>query len=78
MSLSRLVRYWNTEARTSPVLANSIARAWLKPNAVTLIAFDLKRALNEVNKIGIDAYLYIFMNRHCPLTLFTFFNSDTA
>lgn len=39
------------------VLANAIDRAWLKTKVATLVAFDLKGALNAVNKARLDARL---------------------
>jgi hypothetical protein len=39
------------------VLANAIDQAWLKDKVVTLVAFDLKGAFNEVNKTTLDTRL---------------------
>lgn len=39
------------------VLSNAIDQAWYKHKVVTLIAFDLKGALNGVNWVNLDAAL---------------------
>ncbi|KAG2000761.1 hypothetical protein GB937_010863, partial [Aspergillus fischeri] len=39
------------------VLSNAIDQAWYKHAVMTLVAFDLKGAFNDVNKISLDARL---------------------
>jgi hypothetical protein len=48
----------NTE-RALLVLANAIDRAWLKMKVVTLVAFDLKGALNGVHKTSLENRLRV-------------------
>jgi hypothetical protein len=45
------------------VLANGVDRAWLRDKVVTLVAFDLKGAFNEVNKETLD---YCLKKRRIP------------
>lgn len=46
----------NTE-QTLLVLTNAIDRIWLQSKVVTLIAFDLKEAFNEINKVSLNVCL---------------------
>jgi hypothetical protein len=49
---------WNT-FQAVLVLANAVDQAWVRFRVFTLIGFDLKGALNRVNKITLDTRLWV-------------------